>query len=255
MSVQAPVARSRHDRTAYVRYELLRITRNRRFFVFALGFPVVIYLLIALPNRNVHDFLGTGLPATLYYMVSLTAFGTMSAMLSTGTRIAAERDTGWNRLLRTTPLPPRTYLTAKVATAYLAALLTIVLLDIVGVALGVRLPAGEWLAMTGLILIGLIPFAGLGVLLGHLLTGDTIAPVVGGLTAVLAFLGGTWFPVGHGAFYQFARLLPSYWLVQASHVALGGAGWSALGWAVVAAWSLVLGVLAGRAYLRDTRRS
>ena len=73
---------------------------------------------------------------------------------------------------------------------------------------------------------------------------------MGGLTAVLAFAGGTWFPVGHGTFYQIARLLPSYWLVQASHVALGGGGWSAFGWAVVAAWSVVLSVLAARAYVR-----
>jgi ABC-2 type transport system permease protein len=239
----------------YLRYELLRIARNRRFFLFALGFPLVIYLLIAVPNRHVSDFLGTGLSAPLYYMVSLAAFGTMSAMLSTGTRIAAERETGWNRVLRTTPLAPRTYLTAKVATAYLTVFLTIALLYVAGVALGVRLTMSEWASMTALILIALIPFAALGILLGHLLTGDTVAPAVGGIAAVLAFVGGTWFPVGTGVFYQFARLLPSYWLVQASRVALEGGGWTRLGWMVVALWSLVLGVLAGRAYLHDTRRA
>ena len=239
----------------YLRYELLRIARNRRFFLFALGFPLVIYLLIAVPNRHVSNFLETGLSAPLYYMVSLAAFGTMSAMLSTGTRIASERDTGWNRLLRTTPLAPRAYLTAKVATAYLTVLLTIALLYVAGIALGVRLPVAEWVAMTALILVALIPFAALGILLGHVLTGDTVAPAVGGIAAVLAFAGGTWFPVGTGVFYEFARLLPSYWLVQASRVALDGGGWTTWGWVVVALWSLVLGVLAGRAYLRDTRRS
>jgi ABC-2 type transport system permease protein len=215
---------------------------------------VVLYVLIAAPNRDVTDFLGTGLSAPLYYMVSLAAFGTMSAMLSTGTRIAAERDTGWNRLLRTTPLAPRAYLTAKVATAYLTVLLTIALLYIAGVALGVRLPALDWVWMTALLLIGLIPFAALGILLGHLLTADTVGPAMGGITAVLAFAGGAWFPIGSGAFYQIARLLPSYWLVQASHVALGAGGWSVFGWSVVAFWSVALSLLAARAYLRDTRR-
>ena len=33
-----------------------------------------------------------------------------------------------------------------------------------------RLPASEWLEMTGLILVGLIPFAALGIFLGHKLT-------------------------------------------------------------------------------------
>jgi ABC-2 type transport system permease protein len=242
-------------RTGYVRYELVRIVRNRRFFIFAIGFPVVLFFLIAGPNRSVQDFLGTGLSAPLYYMVSLAAFGTMSAMLSTGTRIAAERDAGWNRLLRTTPLAPGSYLGAKVSTAYLTALLVIVLLYLSGAILGVRLPLVEWVWMTVLILIGLIPFAALGVLLGHLLTSDTVGPAMGGITGVLAFVGGAWFPVGHGTFYQIARLLPSYWLIQASRVALGGGGWTLFGWAVVAAWSVGLSVLAARAFLRDTRRA
>ncbi len=251
----APVGLGARERTGYLRYELLRILRNRRFLIFALGFPVILYFLIAGPNRNVDDFLGTGLSAPLYYMVSLAAFGTMSGMLSTGTRIASERDNGWNRLLRTTPLAPRAYLGAKVATAYLTVLLTIALLYAAGAVLGVRLPALEWIWMTVLMLIALIPFAALGILLGHLLTGDIVGAAVGGLTGLLAFVGGAWFPIGDGVFYQIARLLPSYWLVQASRVALGGAGWSAFGWAVVALWSVGLSLLAARAYLRDTRRA
>jgi ABC-2 type transport system permease protein len=253
-AVPRPRAGGTRPRAGYLGYELLRILRNRRFFVFALGFPLVLYLLIAGPNRNVTDFLGTGLSAPLYYMVGLAAFGTMSSMLSTGTRIAGERAVGWNRQLRITPLSPRAYLRAKVLTAYLMALLTIAVLYASGIALGVRLPASDWVRMTLLLLIGLIPFAALGVLLGHLLTTDTIGPVMGGTTAVLAFISGTWFPIGHGVVYQIARLLPSYWLVQASHVALGGPAWSVLGWVVVIVWSVVLGALAIRAYLRDTER-
>jgi ABC-2 type transport system permease protein len=49
-------------------------------------------------------------------------------------------------------------------------------------------------------------------------------------------------------------VLPSYWLVQASHVALGGRAWSAMGWSVIAAWTLVLSLAAARAYRRDTGR-
>ena len=38
--------------TTYMRFELLRMFRNRRFFVFSLGFPVVLYYLIAGPNKQ-----------------------------------------------------------------------------------------------------------------------------------------------------------------------------------------------------------
>jgi hypothetical protein len=73
----------------YTRYELLRTFRNRRFFLLSLAFPLVLYFLIAGPNRDVHSLSGTGISAPLYFMVGLVSFGTMSAMLSSGARTAA----------------------------------------------------------------------------------------------------------------------------------------------------------------------
>jgi ABC-2 type transport system permease protein len=239
----------------YTRYELLRTLRNRRFFVLSLGFPLVLFFLIAGPNRNVHNLDGTGIPAPLYFMVGMVSFGTMSGMLSSGARIAAERAVGWNRQLRISPLTTRSYLRAKVLTAYMMALLTIIALFASGAALGVSLPAGRWLQMTLLILIALIPFAALGIAVGHMLTPDSIGPAVGGGVGLLAFLGGTWFPIpGSGFLHDVAQILPSYWLVQASHVALGGHPWPAKAWIVIAAWTVVLALLAQRAYRRDTGR-
>jgi ABC-2 type transport system permease protein len=241
---------------AYTRYELLRAFRNRRFFLFSLGFPLVLYFFIAGPNQHETDLQGTGLSAPLYFMVSMASWGTMTAMLGTGARIASERAVGWNRQLRISPLSARAYLRAKVAIAYLMASITLVLLYAAGASLGVRLPAGEWLAMTGLILVGLVPFAAAGILLGHLLTTDSFGPVMGGGTSLLALLSGTWFPLGNSGFvHGLAQILPSYWLVQANRVALGGDGWPATGWIVVAGWSVVLGALAARAYRRDTGRA
>jgi ABC-2 type transport system permease protein len=239
---------------AYTRYELLRTFRNKRFFFLALGFPVVLYFLIAGPNRNENDLAHTGLSAPLYYMVGLAAFGTMNAMLSAGARIAAERAAGWNRQLRITPLSVRAYFRTKVLTGYMMAVTVLVALYISGIILGVSLSGREWWRMTLLIVIGLIPFAALGVVLGHLGTPDSIGPIMGGSTALLALLGGTWFPVTGGVMQRIAELLPSYWLVQASHVALGGAGWSTKGWIVIAVWTVVLTVLARRFYRRDTKR-
>ena len=189
----------------YTRYELLRTFRSRRFFIFSLGFPLVLYFLIALPNRHVKDLSNSGISAPLYFMIGLTAFGTMTAMLSAGARIAGERAVGWNRQLRITPLPTIVYFRTKVVTGYLMAATTMVLLFAAGSALGVRLSAGEWLRMVGLLLVGLIPFAALGILMGHLLTVDSIGPAMGGTTALLSLLGGVWFPIsGHGALHDIA---------------------------------------------------
>ncbi len=103
-------------------------------------------------------------------------------------------------------------------------------------------------------LVGLIPFAGLGILMGHLVSPDSVGPIMGGITGLLALLGGVWFPISSGAMQKVAETLPSYWLVQASHVGLGGHAWSVTGWAVIAIWSVVAGVLAAQAYRRDTKR-
>jgi ABC-2 type transport system permease protein len=238
----------------YTKYELLRTFRNRRFFMFSLGFPLVLYFVIAGANRNNHNFDGTGISVPLYYMIGLTAFGTMNTVLSTGARISVERTAGWNRQLRLTPLSVRSYFRAKVITAYLTALITIVVLYASGLSLGVHLADGQWARMTGLVLIGLIPFIALGVLMGHLVTPDSIGPAMGGTTALLALLGGVWFPVQSGTLHDIAQALPSYWLVQASHVSIGGSGWGTRGWVVMAAWTAILVVLAGWAYQRDTNR-
>jgi ABC-2 type transport system permease protein len=239
----------------YIRSELLRTLRNRRFFLLSLGFPLILYFVIAGPQRHVHNFEKSGISAPLYYMVGLASFGTMSSMLSCGARIAAERAVGWNRQLRITPLSPRAYFRVKVLTGYMMAVISLLALYAAGVSLGVRLPADEWLKMTGLILVGLVPFAALGILLGHMLTPDSIGPAMGGGISLLALLGGTWFPIGgHGFLHDLAQFIPSYWLVQASHVALGGPPWPTKAWIVMAAWTVLLGALAARAYRRDTGR-
>ncbi len=238
----------------YLRYEVLRTFRNRRFFFLSLGFPLVLYFLIATPNRNESDLAHTGLSAPLYFMVGLAAFGAMNAMLSSGARISGERAVGWNRQLRITPLSVRSYFRAKVVTGYMMAGLTLIGLYLAGTTLGVSLTGSEWVRMTALILVGLLPFAALGIVLGHLLTPDSIGPVMGGLTALFAILGGTWFPITNGAMKTVGEALPSYWLVQAAHVAIGGHGWTSTGWAVVAIWTVGAALLARWAYRRDTKR-
>jgi len=237
----------------YARYELTRTFRNRRLLIFSLGFPLALYYVVAGPNRNESDLAGTGISAPVYFMVSLAAFGAMNTVLGSGGRIAAERMVGWNRQLRLTPLSTRTYLRVKLATGYASVLATIALLYVAGATLGVHLRADRWAGMTLLLLVGLIPFAGCGVLLGHLVNSDSIGPAVGGTTALLALLGGVWFPITSGVMHSIAEALPSYWLVQANQVALGRHGWSALGWAVVAGWSVVAAAAAAWAFRRDTR--
>ncbi|HEY5439622.1 MAG TPA: ABC transporter permease, partial [Acidimicrobiales bacterium] len=238
--------------THYLRYEVLRTYRNRRFLIFSLIFPLILFLVVAGPNRHAR-LIGVSFP--LYYMSGMVAWGCMVAVISSGGRIAVERTVGWTRQLRITPLRTSAYFTAKILCGYLMAILSMVVLYAAGTSVGVRLSAKEWLVMSGLVLVGLIPFAVLGVAMGHLLTPDSLGPALGGATSLLALLGGAYSPlVTSGVLFTLIKLLPSYWLVQAGRTAVGGGGWPLEGWLVVLGWSVVLSVAAVRIYRRDTRR-
>jgi ABC-2 type transport system permease protein len=240
--------------STYVRYELIRTFRNVRFFIFSLVFPLILFYVVAGSQRNAEL---NGLPFATYYMVGMVSWGTMAAVMAGGARIAAERQVGWNRQMRITPLTVRTYFATKVGTGYAMALVSIALLFVAGLTLGVRMPAvTDWFVLTGLVVVGLVPFAVLGVLLGHVLTVESMGPALGGLVALFALLGGAWGPItgSSRALQDLCQLLPSYWLVQAGQVALGGRAWPAKAWIVIAVWTLVLARVTVRVYQRDTKR-
>jgi ABC-2 type transport system permease protein len=236
----------------YSRAELLRSLRDRRTFIFSIAFPLILFWVIAAPNKDATDFVAGGVPLPVYYMTTMAGYGAMIAVLAGGARIAGERQLGWTRQLRISPLTPFAYFRTKLGIAFFTAGISVALLYVSGFALDVRLPAGRWLAMTGLIAVALIPFAALGVLLGHLLSVDSMGPAMGGGVGLLALLSGFWFPINSGVVHDICEFLPSWWIVQASHASLGGEGWSAFGWAVVIGWSVALTLGAARAYRRDT---
>ena len=236
----------------YTRYELVRMFRNKRFFVFSLVFPLVLYVLVVGANKHAHL---NGVPFPVYYLAGMVSWGTMAAVIAGGARIAAERQVGWNRQLRLTPLSTTAYFGTKVLTGYIMAIASIVLLYAAGSAYGVHLGFGSWVTMTVLILVGLIPFAIMGVLIGHLVTVDTMGPAMGGITSLFALLGGSWGPIGgNGWLKQVLQLLPSRWLVEAGGSVLHGGSWPAEAWIVIAVWSVVLAAITRRVYERDTNR-
>ncbi len=192
----------------------------------------------------------------VYFMAGMATVGTMIAVLASGGRIAADRAVGWTRQMRITPLSAGNYLGSKLLVGFLMAVLAIALVSLSGAALGVGMSVGEWLTVFGLMLVGLIPIAVLGILLGHVTTPDSLAPAVGGTMIVLAVLGGAYgFLIAKsGAMFDVIKALPSYWLVQAGKTSVGNAGWPAEGWIVIAVWTLVLVPLAVLAYRRDTSR-
>jgi ABC-2 type transport system permease protein len=109
-------------------------------------------------------------------------------------------------------------------------------------AKGVSLPVWEWLAMTGLLLVGAIPFAALGVVIGGLSDGDSATGVTMMAYLTLAALGGLWMPVKilPAGMRAVARVLPSNRLAELGWTVAAGHTPPLAAIAVLVVWGTVL---------------
>src|ERR1700733_13682076 len=131
----------------HFKYEIVRTFRNRIFYAVTLALPLVLFYAIATGQRSATQ---DGVSFPLYFMTAMAVYGAMFAAVSPGARLARDRAGGWTRQQRITPLRARTDIAAKVVTAYLIALPSVVLVFLAGASLGVRLDAAQWLGPGGL---------------------------------------------------------------------------------------------------------
>jgi ABC-2 type transport system permease protein len=81
--------------------EVNRLRRNRRYLLFTIALPVILYLIIGKQGSKAY-----GVDFAAYYMVAMATFGAFAGALNGNSiRIAEERKVGWIRQLRLTPLP------------------------------------------------------------------------------------------------------------------------------------------------------
>ena len=237
----------------HLRYEVLRTFRTGGFLTATLGMPLVFYCFVT-PGIREHKV--EGMAFSFHFMTGMAACGALFAVFSPTTRMAVDRSRGWARQIRVTPLRPGTYMAVKVLTAFTVALPALLLPFVTGTAFGVRLSAVQWLQMTGLLLVGLIPFIVMGITIGHVARPDILPAMTGGLVVLFTLLGGAFGEFfSTGVTMKIGKLLPSYWLIHAGHGAATTGTWSAQGWIVVGVWTLAMLALAVPAYLRDTRRA
>jgi ABC-2 type transport system permease protein len=243
---------------AYLRFEVARTLRNRRYLFLVIGFPVAFYLLFthtfgkdasaADQARFVRD-----------YMVAMSAYGALgAALMATGPRLAAERAVGWHRQLRLTPLSAGGALVAKVLSAMVSAAVAPVVVTVVGRLVNhVSLPAGRWLLVLALLWLGTLPFAALGVAIGYLVDGETAQVVTIISYVALAVLGGFWFPVDQlgSGLRHLAEALPSYRYADLGWQAVAGHLPPALDVAMLAGWTLAFLALGALAYRRPQVRA
>jgi ABC-2 type transport system permease protein len=235
---------------ALLTFEVRRLVRSPRFFIFTVAFPLAMFLAFS-------SAYGADQGAVTFLMVSMAAFGAVSASISTGARTAIERQVGWNRQLRLTPLSGVNYLVSKVAAAMLVALPSMLLVYAAGVLIeGVSLSPGAWAQLIVFCWLGVLPTAVLGLLIGLLATGDSAQAMSTVLMLALSMLGGLMLPLTNlpAVMTDIAKALPSYWLAEFGHDALASNAVSLQGVVTMAAWIVVAGALVALRYRRDFAR-
>ena len=229
---------------AFGRFEVARLLGSWKFLAITVGFPVIFYMLF-LRNERAGAIVDGAVPWRVYLMVSMCSFGALVGALNAGgSRLSAERASGWARQLRITPLPAWSYVTTKVVASMLVVLPVVVLVELVGMAFGgVRLPPLNWFELTGLLWVTALPFSILGIFVGFMVNADTAYPIVTALMFVLGYFGGLFNPVSHmpHVIQTTARLLPSFHQTSIGLALLDGRGFGIEDALVLVAYSLVLG--------------
>ena len=215
--------------------------RSREAAIFIFVFPLLLYALLASVYSNDID----GVPSADVLLAGLFGYGAANtAFAGLAIILVGRREAGVLKRLRSTPLPPATYIAAVLLSTLVVFALQAVALVVLGTfAFDASLPA-NWLGFAGAIVLGVACFAGLGVGAASLIrSAEGVSAVVNVIVLPMAFLSGSFGPTQNlpGFLEVVADVLPlTYFLDVVYGVSLEGeslfADPTALG--VVAAWGV-----------------
>lgn len=234
--------------------EIRRVARNRRYLLFTILLPLGFFLFFAFlyGDRPVPD----GGHSRAFFLVGSTAFGVMAAtLISFAGRVAVERQRGWFRLLRTTPLPVSAIFVAKLIASLVGGAGVVVVMLAAGLIVvgpGV-LSAPNWVGLALWLVIGALPFTALALAIGYLLDPDSAYTASLGVFFTISFIGGLFYPVQlmPAGLRQIGAAMPAYHYAKVGWDLLAGhaSPWPHLAW--LGAYLAVFIAIAVVGYLRD----
>ncbi|MGY1857613.1 ABC transporter permease [Modestobacter sp. SYSU DS0290] len=206
-------------------FQLRRVGRNEQYLFFTVLLPALFTIFFTkviggqVPAGEYQDLAGS-------VLVSMMAYGAISAALGATIRMAFDRSSGWMRQLRVMPVPTGSVFAVDVLVGALLVLPSLLVVAFAGRFVnGVQFGVGTWVALVGAMWAGSVVFVALGVAVGLALDAQAAGAAIGILGTVLAALGGLWFPVEMlpDGMAALARMLPSYWFAELGRDVAAGA--------------------------------
>lgn len=187
---------------------------------FALGFPLVLLLLLSAIQANV--------PVTLFEINTLTpgitVFGLSFITLFSATLIAKDKESAFLQRLYTTPLTKFDFIIGYMLPLLPIAICQTVICYLFALPLGLDLSVNVIWAVVGIIPMAIFNIS-LGLLCGSVFGVKQVGGICGALlTNLSAWLSGVWFDlelVG-GVFKKIAKLLPFYHAAELEKALFGG---------------------------------
>ncbi|GAC1471837.1 MAG: ABC transporter permease [Gemmatimonadaceae bacterium] len=198
------------------RYEFVKLLRMPAYALPILLFPAVFYVFFGLSFGAASP--GSRVSMATYLIATYGAFGVIGASLfGFGVGVALERGQGWMLLKRATPMPPTAYFLAKMVMSLAFSTLIVLLLSALGVLFGgVRMSAGTWLRLVGILIAGAIPFSACGLAIGYFAGPNSAPPIINLVYLPLSFASGLWVPIQFLPKFlkNAAHFLPTYHYAQ-----------------------------------------
>lgn len=197
------------------KFEFLKYLRIPAYTVPTILFPLMFYVIFGLSHNGATISQAS---VAAYLLATLGTFGVIAiSLFGFGVGVATERGQGWMQVKRASPMPPLAYFVAKIGMSVLFALILITLMFTLGRVFGhIHMPWTTWLGLGGTLLIGVLPFASLGLAIAYF-AGPNSAPAICNLIYLpMAFASGLWTPLEFlPKFVQhIAPFLPPYHLAQ-----------------------------------------
>ncbi|MEU8264871.1 ABC transporter permease [Micromonospora sp. NPDC048999] len=200
--------------------ELKCFFRERDAVIFTFTLPAV--LLVLLGSIFTDELRDTGVTASHIFTAGLIAGGVAStSFVNLGVGIAADRNDGTLRRLRSVPMPPAAYFVGKVILVLVASLAEVVLLLAVGALMfDLSLPTepARWLTCAWVFVLGVTACALLGIAASSLASSSRGAGAVMNLPfLVLQFISGIFvIPITHlpDVLVQIGSVFPLKWMAQ-----------------------------------------
>ncbi|HIZ34301.1 MAG TPA: ABC transporter permease [Candidatus Ruania gallistercoris] len=195
----------------YTGIELRRVARDYVSMFFVAVLPAFMYLVFGASMAWADQPIGNGNSA-MYTMISMAAYGAVTATVGVGGMAAVERMQGWGRQLGLTPMSDAQYVLIKASVAFLIAIIPITLIYVLGYFTGSKGSGIAWLGSALIVVLGAAVFSLYGLLAGLLFRTEAAVGAASGSLVIFAFLGNIFFPLS-GTMLTIAQFTPLYGLV------------------------------------------